>query len=95
MKMAKIHGDLFTGGKLMVIYKKILALSSLYKTFSLLLTSIICLFASSVSFAVEIAVTLDDHPMPEGSLFSVHERVERYCRAFEKHACQTAFFCIS
>lgn len=45
-------------------------------------------------FAVEIAITLDDHPLPNGPLFTVHERIERFCTAFEKVGAKGAFFCI-
>ena len=65
----------------------------LYRLFRILLL-VLFVLVSPVLFAIEIAITLDDHPMPDGNLFSVNERVERYCRVFEKHACQAAFFCV-
>lgn len=61
---------------------------------NILLTIVLFALACPPSFATEIVVTLDDHPMPDSRLFSVNERVERYCRALERHACQAAFFCI-
>lgn len=52
------------------------------------------LFFSFSNYARDIAITIDDHPMPDGPLFSIEQRTAKFAAACEKHACVAAFFCI-
>jgi len=43
---------------------------------------------------VDIAITFDDHPMPDGVLFTAKKRTEQLLKACDNHQCKTVFFCI-
>jgi len=44
--------------------------------------------------ALDIALTIDDYPMDDGIIFSVHERTEKFVEICDRHSCKAAFFCI-
>jgi peptidoglycan/xylan/chitin deacetylase (PgdA/CDA1 family) len=46
--------------------------------------------------AVNIAITIDDYPLPNSALFSTKERTERFIKACTEQGnnCKVAFFCI-
>lgn len=44
--------------------------------------------------AVDIAITIDDHPMADGQLFSLQARTKQFISTLAKHNYQAAFFCI-
>ncbi|MDR3646969.1 MAG: polysaccharide deacetylase family protein [Candidatus Babeliales bacterium] len=60
------------------------------KNFYLICMSFICLNTN----AVNIAITFDDFPMPNGALFTVKERAQKYVDAFTQHNAKAAFFCV-
>jgi len=43
---------------------------------------------------VDVAITIDDHPMADTSFFGAYERTERLLSACENHNCKAAFFCV-
>ena len=55
---------------------------------------LIFLFLPMNLFSVDIALTIDDHPMVDGSLFSTKKRTTAIIAALEKHSCKAAFFCL-
>ena len=44
--------------------------------------------------AVNIAITIDDYPLPNSGLFTVKERVKRFIDACAQYNCKAAFFCV-
>ncbi len=54
---------------------------------------VLCL-VSFFTNAIDIAITIDDHPLPSGLLFTVRDRTQSYIEACDKHSVKAAFFCI-
>ncbi len=52
------------------------------------------LFFLSSLYSVDIAITFDDHPMPNGVLFTAQKRTEQLLKACDNHQCKAVFFCI-
>jgi len=44
--------------------------------------------------AIDIAITIDDHPLPSGNLFSCRDRTHALVEACDKHDVKAAFFCV-
>jgi peptidoglycan/xylan/chitin deacetylase (PgdA/CDA1 family) len=49
--------------------------------------------ASSLQ-AVNIAITIDDYPLPDSGIFTVKERAQRFIDACAQYNCKTVFFCV-
>lgn len=45
-------------------------------------------------YAVNIAITIDDHPMENTSLFSTKQRTDKLIEACKKHNVKAVFFCV-
>ncbi len=52
------------------------------------------LFICAALNAVNIAITFDDYPMPDGYIFSKQERIDRFLAVCANHKCKVVFFCI-
>lgn len=44
--------------------------------------------------AVNIAITIDDYPLPNSGVFTVRERTKRFVKALDKCNAKAAFFCV-
>src|SRR5579871_2696185 len=53
-----------------------------------------CISMSLQLQAVQIAITIDDYPLPNSGLFSVKERAKRFIDACAQYNCKTVFFCV-
>jgi len=54
-----------------------------------------CLLLYGVSLgAVDIAITIDDYPLPNSCLFTVKERAQKYIKASSPFNSKIAFFCV-
>lgn len=53
------------------------------------------LFFTNLSYAKEVALTIDDVPLGDGILYSGTERTEKFIKIFKKENIQAAFFCNS
>ena len=49
---------------------------------------------SSPVNATNIAITIDDYPLPNSSVFTVKERTKRFVEALDKYNAKAAFFCV-
>ena len=58
-----------------------------------LLQSIILLYSNSL-LAINVAITIDDYPLPDSALYSVNNRTERFIEAGKQFNCRFAFFCV-
>lgn len=52
---------------------------------------------TTISFelqAVQVAITIDDYPLPDSGIFTVKERAQRFIDACAQYNCKTVFFCV-
>jgi len=53
-----------------------------------------CLLYVASIYAVDIAITIDDYPLPNSRLFTVKERTHLFIKACDQFKCKIAFFCV-
>ena len=53
-----------------------------------------CLLLPLPVIALNVAITFDDHPMPDGRLYSMEERTAKLVGVCERHQIQCAFYCV-
>lgn len=54
---------------------------------------LICFYVSSIN-AINIAITIDDYPLPDNKIFSVKDRAQKFIDVAAKHKCKFVFFCV-
>lgn len=55
---------------------------------------IIVLSCAQHLLATNIAITIDDYPLPDNRVYTVKERTQRFIDIANQHNCKLAFFCI-
>lgn len=61
------------------------------KRFSSLLS---LLFLFTITNTINIAITIDDYPLPNGKLFTIQERTQRFIETCAQFNCKSVFFCV-